>query len=163
VADALGVRIETTRFLQETHPTPRALDTALGPIGARTIGAYYWRLQGIVGGEPRIAVEYVARVTREAPVPEHWPRPAPDTRNGAIVYRIEGRPSFRTQVYADLQPGESVHASLAMTARHAINAIPSVISAAPGLITALDLKPYTTRSARFGNAARGSSSELPGR
>lgn len=157
VADALGARIESTRFLWETHPTPRPLDTALGPIEAGSIGAYYWRLQGIVAGEPRIAVEYIARVTREAPVPEHWPLPASDTRNGAIVYRIDGRPSFRTLVYADMQAGESVHATLAMTARHPINAIPSVVAAAPGLVTSLDLKPYATRGAIWHPAAMGHS------
>jgi len=154
VADALGAELETTRFLWETHPTPGPLETALGPVEAGSIGAYYWQLQGIVGGEPRIAVEYIARVTRGAPVPAHWPQPAPDTRNGGIVYEIEGRPSFRVQIYAGSEPGEGVNAPLAMTANHPINAIPSVIAAGPGLVTARELTPYTTRRARFGASGR---------
>jgi len=148
VADALGVELESTNFLWETHPTIEPIDTAIGRVEAGTIGATYWELQGIVRGRPMITVHYVSRVARDAPVPDHWPRPAPDTRNDAICFIVEGRPQFRVQIYTELLPGETVNASLTMTALHTINAIPSVIAAPPGHVTPLDLPMYTTRLSR---------------
>src|SRR4029453_19560003 len=95
VADALGLAIESTEFRWETHATPEELDTALGPVAAGTIGATFWELEGITGNGTRIYVDYVARVARTAPVPDHWPQPSPGLEGGGINYRIDGRPTFQ--------------------------------------------------------------------
>jgi len=143
VADALGLVIESTEFRWETHPTPEGLDTALGPVAAGTIGATFWELEGITTEGARMYVDYVARVTRTAPVPDHWPQPSLGLHDGGITYRIDGRPSFKVDVQAVKRPGDDFGAPLAMTALHVINAIPAVTEAAAGHLTPLDLPLYT--------------------
>lgn len=145
VADALGVTIDDTRFTWETQVTAERLETRLGPVEAGTVGATYWRLAAVVGDDEPISVEYVARVAPDAPVPDHWPSPPAGAPGGALVFRVEGRPQFSTVLLT-----EGAMSSLAMTARHAINAIPAVVAAAPGLATPLELGHYVTRSATFG-------------
>ncbi len=146
VADALGTMIESTEFRWETHATPHELDTNLGPVAAGTIGATFWELEGIASNGTRIYVDYIARVTRSAPVPDHWPKASAGLDAG-IVYRIEGRPSFNVNVQAVQRRGDDYGAPLAMTALHAINAIPAVTQAAPGHLTPLDLPLYTANGA----------------
>ena len=147
IADALGVEIESTEFRWETQVTPHELDTVLGPVAAGTIGATFWELEATTTTGPAIFVDYVARVAREAPVPEHWPQPSAGLDKGGITYRVLGRPSFKIDVQAVQGADDGYVASLAMTALHTINAIPSVIDAPAGHVTPLDLPQYTTRSA----------------
>jgi hypothetical protein len=145
VADALGLKLESTEFRWETHATPKDLETNLGPIEAGTIGASFWELEGITDGGTRIYVDYVARVARAAPVPDHWPQPSKGLEKGGITYRIDGRPSFKLDFQSVQRPGDDFSSSLAMTALHAINAIPSVLDAASGHLTPLDLPAYAGR------------------
>lgn len=147
VADALGLVIESTEFRWETHATPEELDTALGPVEAGTIGATFWELEGIASNGTRIYVDYIARVARTAPVPDHWPQPSLGLEGGGITYRIDGRPSFKVDVQSVQRLGDDYGAPLAMTALHAINAIPAVTQAAAGHITPLDLPLYTAHGA----------------
>jgi len=147
VADALGTAIESSEFRWETHATPEDLETALGPVEAGTVGATFWELEGIAADGTRIYVDYVARVTRAAPVPEHWPQPSLGIESGGITYRIDGRPSFKVDVQAVQRPGDDHGAPLAMTALHAVNAIPAVTRAAAGHVTPLDLPLYTAHGA----------------
>lgn len=143
VADALGLTIESVDFRWETHATPTALETNLGPIEAGTIGATFWELEGITTTGVRLFVDYVARVTRAAPAPDHWPQASPGLLNGGITYRIDGRPSFKVDLQSVQRPGDDFSSSLAMTALHAINAIPVVVAAGAGHLTPLDLPTYT--------------------
>lgn len=143
VADALGLTIDSVDFRWETHATPTALDTNLGPIEAGTIGATFWELAATTTAGSRLFVDYVARVTRAAPAPEHWPQASAGLRNGGITYRIDGRPSFKVDVQSVQHEGDDFSSSLAMTALHAVNAIPAVVAAGPGHLTPLDLPAYT--------------------
>lgn len=143
VADALGIKIESTEFRWETHATGEDLETRLGPVEAGTIGATFWELEGVTDCGTRIYVDYVARVAAAAPVPDHWPQPSRGLELGGITYRIDGRPSFKLDFQSVQRPGDDFSSSLAMTALHAINAIPSVVAAASGHLTPLDLQPYT--------------------
>jgi hypothetical protein len=145
VADALGVKIESTEFRWETHATAEDLETNLGPVAAGTIGATFWELEAVTEGGARVYVDYIARVAHAAPVPDHWPVPSPGLEQGGITYRIDGRPSFKLDFQPVQRPGDRFSSSLAMTALHTINAIPTVVEAGPGHLTPLDLPPYTAR------------------
>lgn len=145
VADALGLNIESTEFHWETHATPEDLETNLGPVEAGTIGATFWELEGLTDSGTRIYVDYIARVALAAPVPDHWPQPSQGLERGGITYRIDGRPSFKVDFQSVQRPGDEFSSSLAMTALHAVNAIPSVVAAASGHLSPLDLPPYTGR------------------
>ena len=147
VADALGLVLQSTEFRWETHATNEDLETALGPVEAGTIGATFWELEGIASSGTRIYVDYISRVARAAPVPDHWPQPSLGIDVGGITYRIDGRPSFKVDVQSVQPPDADYFAPLLMTALHAINAIPAVIQAAPGHVTPLDLPLYTGHGA----------------
>ncbi len=148
VADALGLVIESTEFRWETHATPEELDTALGPVPAGTIGATFWELEGITSERnPDICRLRRCGSLALAPVPDHWPLPSLGLEGSGITYRIDGRPSFKVDVQAVQLPSDDYRAPLAMTALHAINAIPAVTQAAPGHITPLDLPLYTAHGA----------------
>lgn len=148
VADALGLTIESTDFRWETHATPERLETNLGPIDAGTIGATFWELEAVTTSRTRIYVDYVAKVTTAAPVPDHWPKPSAGLERGGIIYRIDGRPSFQVDFQSVQRPGDDFSSALAMTALHTINAIPAVVAAEPGPTTPIDLPPYTASTTR---------------
>ncbi len=134
IADILGVEVEQIKLDWETIIAPADLDTAVGVIEAGTICAHRWQLAGMVGDEPVIAVQYFATVS-STPWPKTWARPATDTTS-ALVYRVEGRPNLRMQLYFDPQSGETgLNAAIPLTAMAAVNAIPDVVAAAPGIIS----------------------------
>ena len=142
VADLLGVTLDDVRLEWETATTPDAIDTPnVGRFEAGTICGYYWQLFGVVGNQRVVTVEYIAQITRDAPIPEHWPR-LPDGINGAIAIVVEGRPAFTTLMLTDRIPGEPLHASIPMTALAATNAIPAVVAARPGHLSPRDLPFY---------------------
>ena len=153
IADLLGFELETIDLDWETIKAPTDLDTAVGVLPAGTICGHRWQLAGKVSGEPVVAVQYFATVT-STPWPETWPRPASDTAAG-LVYRITGRPDMRMQLYFDPQTGEDgLNSSIPFTAMAAVNAIPEVIEARPGIITQpLHGPAVVTRQARIGTDA----------
>ena len=133
VADLLGIELDAVDLDWETIVTPRDLDTKVGVISAGTICAHRWQLAGTSAGKPVVAVQYFATVT-STPWPDAWPRPAADTTS-ALVYRVEGRPNMRMQLYFDPQTGEdNLNAAIPLTAMAAVNAIPRVIEAPPGTV-----------------------------
>ena len=53
-----------------------------------------------------------------------------------MVFRIEGNPNMTLDLHLDPAPSDSTNPGVAATAMAAINAIPAVIDAAPGLLNA---------------------------
>ena len=88
--------------------------------------------------------------------PETWPRP----RDGWTI-QIEGEPSAQLHFISlaslarrDVPIDEHVHAADVATAMHAVNAVPAVCEAPPGIRSALDL-PLTRSGIGFGTTAHG--------
>jgi hypothetical protein len=150
VADLIGAELDDLRVDWDTACTPVDLDTPIGTIPARTICAYRWQLSGVVDGRKVVSVEYIANITRDAFMPEAWPR-LPSGMRGGLVYVIEGRPAYRGVLSVDPMPGERLNGSIPMTALAATNAIPAVVAAPPGHLGPTDLPHYTTR--RVGGGA----------
>jgi hypothetical protein len=147
VADLLGIALDDVRLDWVTATTPVDIETAnVGRYDAGTISGYYWQLSGVVGEQRLVTVEYIAQITRDARIPQHWPR-LPDGINGAIAIVVEGRPAFTTLLLTDRIPGEPLHASIPMTALATTNAIPAVVAARPGHLSPRDLPFYATRRA----------------
>ncbi len=142
---AISAACHDVRFDIDFHPLAQEIDTELGVFAAGSIGAYWWKLTGIVNGRPFLSVEYVCQLTREVEVPDDWPRGAPDTGECAVVYSIEGDPALKVQVYMS-NSAEGKNPSVSITAMHVVNAIPHVVAAPAGLCNALDLPHYTTRT-----------------
>ena len=144
IADVLGIELDSVELDWETLLAPDELTTRLGPIPAGTICGHRWRLAGVVGGEPVVAIQYFATVS-STPWPQSWPEP----EGGAgMVHRIEGRPSMRVHFAFDPGPGERANPSLAFTGQSIVNAIPHVVQAPPGLLEPVVGRSVVTRQAR---------------
>ena len=133
LAAGLGVEVEELREVHERRPAPAKIDLGFGVIEEGTTAAMRFEIQGIVGGEPRIIVEHVTRLDDDL-CPD-WPQPV-----GAGGYRVvvTGTPSYQCDVQMTARPGEG-DPGVVGTAGRIVNAIPYVCSAAPGMLSALDL------------------------
>jgi hypothetical protein len=131
IADILGVRLDGLEVDWETIVTPTDLATAIGVVPADTICAHRWRLAGMVDQSPMIAVQYFAGLS-SAPWPQHWADPGRLT--GGISFRITGRPSLRVDFEFEEPHHDAVNPGVIATAMAAVNAIPSVIAAEPGIL-----------------------------
>jgi 4-hydroxy-tetrahydrodipicolinate reductase len=134
LADQLGVVLERTEEFCDRWYTPESFDVPIGRIEAGTLAAVRFGVAGVVDGRERLFAEHVTRMRPEA-APE-WPRPPADRHS---VWRIEiaGRPSLTL----DLALGRAGDASagLLATAMRLVNAIPAVVAAEPGLLSAADV------------------------
>lgn len=133
VADGLGVKLDgisaqTRRMLAETD-----LSTAAGIVRKGTIAGQRWEWAGRIGRRKAIVHETVWRM--HASVAPDWPQ-------GNHTIAITGEPNMRIE----LQPNW-IDGGLLSTALHAVNAIPLVCAAAPGIQTLLDLPSITGKGA----------------
>lgn len=131
IADILGMPLAGIELDWETQLAAADLPTALEVIPAGTICAHRWHLAGIVDGRPAVAVQYFAAVS-STPWPQHWPKPNNPGHSG-MAFRVAGRPSMTLELHFDQSPGD-VNPGVIATAMAAVNAIPSVVEAPPGVI-----------------------------
>ncbi|MGV0643731.1 dihydrodipicolinate reductase [Mycolicibacterium sp. XJ2546] len=132
IADILGLELEGIELDWETLLAPTDLPTALGVIPEGTICAHRWQLAGIVGGRPAVAVQYFATVS-STPWPDRWPKPAREGEGG-MVFRVNGSPNMNLELHLEQSDTDRVNPGVAATALAAVNAIPSVVDAPPGVI-----------------------------
>ncbi|WP_045877755.1 dihydrodipicolinate reductase [Pseudofrankia sp. DC12] len=139
IADVLDVEIEDWNVVFESGSVDHDVETGFGIVEAGTASVVYFQLQALSGGRPIAIAEHSDRVARDAG-PQF---PAPNGP-GDLSYRIvvEGSPSYTLELNFDGEDGRL------MTAQTAINAIPAVCAATPGLKGPLDLPRYYTRNAR---------------
>jgi hypothetical protein len=138
VADALGAPLDEIRESCEFLPAPRRIETASGVIEPGCVGATRARCSGVVGGEEVVTIEHVNRMAPD--LAPDWPK----SRSGGIDrtwrVQIDGEPSFDAEFEVGFRPGEQEndHGLLA-TGMRAVNAIPWVCEAKPGIVDALHL------------------------
>lgn len=136
VAEGLGAKIEDIQARREVWITPDSLDIAAGRIEAGTVGAVRYSYTAIINGEPRLSVEHVTR-TRADQAPE-WPQ------GRGYEITIEGEPRLHVTFELGGSDGRSELVDSVMAAAlRAVNSIPAVCDAAPGLQTFLDLPMVT--------------------
>ena len=132
IADILGLELDGIELDWETLLAPTDLETALGVIPEGTICAHRWQLAGVVDGRKAVAVQYFATVS-STPWPQRWPRPSREDQGG-MVFRVEGRPSMSLELYMEQSASDRVNPGVAVTALAAVNSIPEVVDAAPGVL-----------------------------
>lgn len=127
VAVGLGAegRIEQVRSEMETWVADADLETAAGTVSAGTVAGQRWRWSAVVDGRPLVEQETVWRMHADA---------APQWPVGDWSIRIDGDPRMQVSL-----PHSWNRDVLGSTAAHALNAIPYVVEAAPGIATFLDL------------------------
>ncbi len=139
LAAGLGIELDE---VNETHvrvPAPEAFDIAAGRIENGTTAAIRFEVRGIKDGEVAVVLEHVTRL-RDDLCPD-WPQPA--QHGGSYRIEITGEPSYTLDLCLSSPNGDHNHAGLVATAARVVNAIPAVIDAAPGIVTALELPPVT--------------------
>lgn len=142
VADVLGVEIESIRETYQKRATPRRLEVAAGTIEAGTVGAVRFETIGVVRGRDAIVIEHVNRMARD--LAPDWPSAA---RDGVYRIEIEGDPRLRCELAVGTETSFSDQ-GLVVTTMRAVNAIPYVCDAPPGVLGAPDL-PLTVPYAAF--------------
>lgn len=154
IADILGYELDVIDLDWETLKAPTDLDTNVGVLAAGTICAHRWQLSGKVDGAAVVSVQYFATVS-STPWPDAWPRPVAPAAS-AVVYRVAGRPNMRMQLCFDPQDGEkNLNSAIPLTAMAAVNAIPYLVEADPGVYDPIAGRSLVTRQAVGARATTG--------
>jgi 4-hydroxy-tetrahydrodipicolinate reductase len=136
MAAAVGIELDDMTTTWEKWVTDVPIASAKGVIAPGCVAAIRFQILGIYRGVPRIVLEHINRIGRNA-APD-WPRGDSDD-----CYRVEivGSPSITQETtfrFADGR-GDAAAAGCLATGMRALNAIPAVNQLAPGWVTALDL------------------------
>ncbi|HET8621780.1 MAG TPA: hypothetical protein VFM27_22620 [Acidimicrobiales bacterium] len=139
---AAGLDLELDEIVEwhERVPAPEAFDVASGRIEAGTTAAMRFEVRGMVGGTARVVLEHVTRL-RDDLAPD-WPQP---TGQGGYRVVLTGEPNYTIDLQMVGGDGDHNTAGLKATAMRLVNAVPAVVAAEPGLVTALDLPLVTGR------------------
>jgi len=138
IADALGAGIDEVTTDVELVLAEHDHDIFGTTLPAGTVAGQRWHWRGRRAGQVRVEIETLWTVGGE--YPPAWPRP----RDGWTL-TIEGEPSMQAHFLAlgsferDLPITEHVRSASIATAMQAVNAIPAVCDAAPGVQTMADL------------------------
>ena len=131
IADGLGVELDEIVDSTERSHATQDLDTAAGVVPAGTIAGQHWEWAGVRDGNKVIVHETVWRM--HSSVAPEWPQ-------GDHSVVIEGKPRMQINF------GETwVSDGLLATGMNAVNAIPAVLAAPPGIQTVLDLPRFFGR------------------
>jgi 4-hydroxy-tetrahydrodipicolinate reductase len=134
IARALRVELDEVRQRHEIAVAEEPIELPYGTIAPGTQAGLRFEVMGMVRGEPRIVVEHVTRL-RDDVAPD-WP-----VGNGPGTYRIliEGLPSMKCDLDIGFRSLDHNVDGCVASAMRAVNAIPHVCRAAPGLASWLDL------------------------
>ena len=138
VAEALGVTLDDIRETCEFLPTPRDITTGFGLVEAGTVGATRACCIGVIDGVDVITIEHVDRIADD--LAPDWPKSRSGGTDGTWRVVIDGEPSLDAEFEVGYRPGDNHgnHGLLA-TAMRAVNAIPAVCAAEPGIVDALHI------------------------
>lgn len=137
VAEGLGVDIDEVREFREVASAPETFYLANGAIADGTVAGVHIRIEGVVRGAPRIGIEhdYVLRDD----IGTAWRQPPAGKEHCRNTHiEVSGQPGIAVDLSLAGESGPAGQGTIATAAR-AVNAIPQVCAAAPGIRTCLDL------------------------
>jgi len=134
MAHGLDVQLDEIREVHERRPAPRRIESPVGTVEAGMTAALRFELQGMVGGKPRIILEHVTRMHPE--IAPEWPG---STRGDVYRILIAGNPSIDAEIAFHGEGGDAISGGCLATGMRALNAIPAVCAAPPGLLDPFDL------------------------
>jgi hypothetical protein len=141
LADLLEVTLDDVVTHIERRPLERTIEVdGMGTFEAGTQGAFRFEVQGLVAGVPRLVVEHVTRID-DGCAPDWQQSTSP---GGEHRVQLTGHPDLAVTVHGT-EPGEpgAAGGGNASAANRIVNAIPAVIAAPAGPVSALDLPPIT--------------------
>jgi len=135
IAAGLGVELDEIReVVVEKIPAPETFEIPSGTVEKGTMAGLRFEIQGIVRGEPRIVVEHITRLRED--IAPHWPA---QPGKGGYVVKLEGSPNIKVTLELEGDGGDENSGGLIVTATRLLNAIPAVVAAPPGVLSALDI------------------------
>ena len=140
IAAGLDIELDDIEEHHERLPAPDDFDIAAGTIKAGTAAALRFEVRGMKDGRAVVVLEHVTRL-RDDLAPD-WPQPA---GHGCYRVIVRGEPIYTLDLQLMGTDGDHNTAGLKATAMRLVNAVPAVIAAPPGLLTALDLPLITGR------------------
>lgn len=148
LAAGFGVELDEITEWFEHEPASEAFDVAAGHIPKGGVAAVRFQVTGMAGGKAAIVIDHTTRLRPD--LRPDWPMPAQD--GGSYRLEIVGEPSYVVDVCPTSGWGDHNYAAIASGAGRMVNAIPSVVAAAPGIRTTLDL-PLVTGTGLFATTA----------
>ena len=141
IAAGIGVQLEDVReVVVEKVAASESFQVPSGTVEKDTMAGLRFEVQGIVDGQPKIVVEHVTRLRPD--IAPHWPQPP---GKGGYRVQITGSPSINVSLELEGDGGDENSGGLIVTAMRLLNAIPAVVEAPPGVLSALDLPLVTGR------------------
>ena len=135
IASGLGVELDEIRGRLERQLTEHDIEVAFGTVPAGTVGAVRTIASGIVGDREVIVVDHVIRMARD--LAPDWPISENDA---TYIVAIDGDPPIECRLTLGPPEGRDAgEAAMTATAMRAVNAVPYVVEATPGLLSSLDL------------------------
>jgi 4-hydroxy-tetrahydrodipicolinate reductase len=134
IAAGLGVTLTAVTEWYEREAAPEDFEVDAGTIKAGTAAALHFEVRGMVGDRAVVVLEHVTRLRDD--LGAQWPKPA---GHGCYRVQITGEPNYTLDLQLMGTDGDHNTAGLKATAMRLVNAVPAVIVAPPGLVTALDL------------------------
>jgi 4-hydroxy-tetrahydrodipicolinate reductase len=140
LAAGLEVELDDVEEFFERDTAPEAFEVSSGTIEKGTVAALHFEVRGMRAGRPVLVLEHVTRLRDD--LAPHWPQPA-----GQGCYRVvvKGEPNYTLDLQLLGSDGDHNTAGLKATAMRLVNAVPYVVAAPAGLLTALDLPLVTGR------------------
>jgi 2,4-diaminopentanoate dehydrogenase len=140
LAAGLDVELDGVEETYERLPAPETFEISAGTVEEGTVAGLRFEVRGMRGGRAVVVLEHVTRLRDD--IGPDWPQPA-----GASCYRVRvtGEPTYTLDLQLLGSDGDHNTAGLKATAMRLVNAVPAVVAAPPGLMTALDLPLVTGR------------------
>jgi 4-hydroxy-tetrahydrodipicolinate reductase len=140
IAAGLDVELDGIEEWHERVAAPEAFTVDAGRIEKGTTAGMHFEVRGMKDGRAVVVLEHATRL-RDDLAPD-WPQPAGD---GCYRVIVSGEPNYTLDLQLLGSDGDHNTAGLKATAMRLVNAVPAVVAAPPGLVTALDLPLITGR------------------
>lgn len=140
LAAGLDVDLDGIEEWYERLPATETFEVDSGTVEQGTVAGLHFELRGMYHGRAAIVLEHVTRLHDD--IGPDWPQPA---GQGCYRVRISGEPNYTLDLQLLGSDGDHNTAGLKATAMRLVNAVPAVVEAPPGLLTALDLPLVTGR------------------
>lgn len=138
IFDALCRPLDDLELRTEVALNRTAWQGPHGSVEPGTIGAHRWQLAGVSSGQSLVVLERIVRVHRD--VAPEWPQ-IPNDRTWGARIEIDGEPIIENDLYlGGIERNGAMDACMA-TAQRAVNSVPLVCRANPGIQSFLTLPP----------------------
>ncbi len=132
IADALGIAIDTWDAFGELSPAANDTQIAAGPIEAGTVAAQRITIEGRQNGRTRLRFRANWYVSKDIEARD-W-----NLRESGWRIRVEGDTPMEVNINFPVSPEEYPSITPGFTAHRAVNAVPMICAAEPGIRTTVD-------------------------